>query len=920
LRHGRLQQIFKVVARGAPKDQSVRYPRAPWRLAAAWWSSTGDDDLEAFTRYNSPAHRRFIGRAGGTLATALAVYMVLIAIVTPLPAVWRLLTVLGAAVTCGSGMFLAATAGRRPLGLMDTMSVGGLWTICLGAGLQPALRPALAPLLIIFCMYHFAARRWRAWSFHLIVTGIGFAVAQAIGPPTEAPAARWMFVMSALVATGLFVRWLVNGIGEVVVSENAARRAAEDVASELAVVNEAKSRFLARMSHELRTPLNAILGFADVLRDGLAGPVGERERAYVDDIAECGRHLLSLVDDVLDLSKVGSGAAELQTGLCDIGIVVEDAVRMVRERAARASVELATTNNWTGGLVVADERRIRQVIVNLLDNAIRFTPPQGSVTVAVAPDRTGAVRVAVHDTGVGIADDDVERIFVAYQQAGNPQDGTGLGLPLARRIVELHGGRLQVASQQGIGSTFAFTLPLVAPTSAALGLPDGSDVDVERADDPYDAFTAPGSDQSRRLIFRVGSMFGVSAAIAGPIIALLTPGSGAVRALVAFGCIAGGIATPLYVRLVPSAAATEAANAIGSILITAVSLLTFPLHDLIPLLYVWVIIATFAMLPTWRGLSLLAGVAVLYAGTLIVAGPEDSLDVQHWVAIVAMIIVAGGVVSRLAQKMRLLVFAERRARVTSEALSARLAAEARHKSEFVASMSHELRTPLNGIIGFSDVLLDANTTDLEPHQREYVADIASAGRHLLALINDILDLAKLQAGQLTLHREPSEVAALIEEAVLEARSEANERHVAIVCDASTDLPLVDADPVRLGQAITKLVANAVHFTEAGGVVAIHAGVDGQSLRLSVQDTGIGISADERERIFEPFDVGAGAVTAPTGAGIGLALARGLVQLHDGDISVHSELRRGSTFTVQLPLATKVNPRPREVLSSAEPGV
>jgi signal transduction histidine kinase len=229
-------------------------------------------------------------------------------------------------------------------------------------------------------------------------------------------------------------------------------------------------------------------------------------------------------------------------------------------------------------------------------------------------------------------------------------------------------------------------------------------------------------------------------------------------------------------------------------------------------------------------------------------------------------------------------------------------------------MSHELRTPLNGIIGFSDVLLDPNTSEMEPHQREYVADVASAGRHLLALINDILDLAKLQAGQLLLRPELVAVPSLIEEAVAEIAAEAGERGVTILSEASEDLPLLTGDPVRLEQAIGKLLTNGVHFTDPGGFVAIRATVVDDALELSVHDTGIGIPASERQRIFEPFHVGPSGRSGPSGAGIGLALAQGLVALHGGDISLHSEPRRGSTFTVRLPLAASAIKRPAELTS------
>ena len=869
------------------------------------------DDVDAFIADGSPAHRALIARSGGAVGPALGIMILGVALAAPLPAHWRVLTIAGAFVTAAAGAALVLHAGRLPLWVMDATSCCGLSVIMFGAVRQPLLRAALPPLLVTYGIVYSAVRRWRAWAFHLVVSGVGFAAVLATGPASRAPAARWLAVMTAIVSSGFFVRWLVNRIRELIVAERDTRREAETAASELTSVNDAKSGFLARMSHELRTPLNAILGFADVLRDGMAGPLGEAERAYVEDIADCGRHLLSLVDDVLDLAKVEAGnASDLQPAPCDIVAIVDDALRMVRERALQGGVNLEVERTWSGGLVVADPRRIRQVLVNLLDNAIRFTPPDGSVVISVNPDRGGAVRVDVRDTGVGIASDDVERIFDEYQQAGVQHDGTGLGLPLARRIVELHGGRLRVDSVPGAGSSFSFSLPRVARSMTERRGAPLTTIDLDHGNDQYDAFTAPGSPQSREVVTRVGAWFSGTAGVVGPILALLTPGDARARIAVAVVCIGALISGPLHIRFASRASSVDVLGAGGIIAISVLASLRFPLDDLTPLLYTWIVLTTFALWTSRRGVSQVATIAVVY-GVVLIVRPVDQFAAERWISVVAMIVIVGAIVNWLTEKLRSLVIAERAARMTSEAVSVRLAAASQHKSDFLAGMSHELRTPLNGIIGFSDVLLDPEVTTLEHHQREYVADIAAAGRHLLALINDILDLAKLQAGQLLLRPELVAVPALIDEAVREVAAEAGSRGVMILTEASADLPLLTGDPVRLEQAIGKLVANGVHFTESGGFVAVRATVVDDALELSVHDTGIGISSDERERIFEPFHVGKDAGGGPTGAGIGLALARGLVSLHGGDISLHSEPRRGSTFTVRLPLAAR---RPAELLS------
>ena len=231
---------------------------------------------------------------------------------------------------------------------------------------------------------------------------------------------------------------------------------------ELETASRHKSEFLANMSHELRTPLNAIIGFSQVLRERMFGEVNEKQAEYLDDILSSGNHLLSLINDVLDLSKVEAGQVELEVGPFSLQEALERGVVMVRERATKDGVQVALTADPDIDVVKGDERRIRQVIFNLLSNAVKFTPAGGTVDVTAA-QANGEVRVSVADTGPGIAPQDHERIFEEFQQTETgveQREGTGLGLALSKRLVELHGGRIWVDSELGEGSTFVFTLPL----------------------------------------------------------------------------------------------------------------------------------------------------------------------------------------------------------------------------------------------------------------------------------------------------------------------------------------------------------------------------------------------------------------------------------------------------------------------------
>jgi signal transduction histidine kinase len=240
-----------------------------------------------------------------------------------------------------------------------------------------------------------------------------------------------------------------------------------NVYAELEEASRHKSEFLANMSHELRTPLNAIIGFSQVLRDEMVGSVNPKQAEYLDDIISSGNHLLSLINDVLDLSKVEAGQVELDVHPFSLREALERGVVMVRERATEDGVRVAFDADPEVDVVDGDERRIKQVIFNLLSNAVKFTPSGGEIDVSAIREN-GEVRISVADTGPGIAPDDQERIFEEFQQteAGIAQrEGTGLGLALSKRLVELHGGRIWLESEPGHGSTFHFTLPLARVSS-----------------------------------------------------------------------------------------------------------------------------------------------------------------------------------------------------------------------------------------------------------------------------------------------------------------------------------------------------------------------------------------------------------------------------------------------------------------------
>jgi protein-histidine pros-kinase len=254
--------------------------------------------------------------------------------------------------------------------------------------------------------------------------------------------------------------------------------------------NRLKSEFLANMSHELRTPLNGIIGFAELMHDGKVGPVSADQHEYLGDILTSARHLLQLINDVLDLSKVEAGKMEFRPEPVRLTALIQEVRDIVRTFAAQKRIQIESPTASEVQEVIADPAKLKQVLYNYLSNALKFTPEAGHVTVRVLPDGSDAFRLEVEDTGIGVRPEDMGRLFVEFQQldasAAKKYPGTGLGLALTKRIVESQGGRVGVRSTYGHGSVFYAVLPRVARATR----------EVDR--EPMD--TAPGSADGPRIL------------------------------------------------------------------------------------------------------------------------------------------------------------------------------------------------------------------------------------------------------------------------------------------------------------------------------------------------------------------------------------------------------------------------------------
>ena len=311
------------------------------------------------------------------------------------------------------------------------------------------------------------------------IAGVGWHVLAIGGPSALAGQVETALGQQRLIR---FLLALMLMLGSVAVADTAGRNlrlneTLRATSRELERASRAKSEFLANMSHELRTPLNAIIGFSDVLGQQMFGELNAKQEEYLSDISSSGKHLLDLVNQILDLSKVEAGRMDLEPSTFAPGETIRASLAFVRARALAHRIELVAEIPADLPVVTADERKIRQVLLNLLSNAVKFTPDEGRVVVrARAAD--GNLEIAVADSGIGISAEDRSAVFEEFRQVGGASErsheGTGLGLTLAKRFIELHGGRIWLESAVGKGSTFTFAIPTAPQTPTSSMPPAGS--------------------------------------------------------------------------------------------------------------------------------------------------------------------------------------------------------------------------------------------------------------------------------------------------------------------------------------------------------------------------------------------------------------------------------------------------------------
>jgi signal transduction histidine kinase len=818
-------------------------------------------------------------------------------------------------------LVVVATAGLgrlRPALFVPTNLVyllpAGVVALTVGAFLAG---PAFAPLMsmgFLWCASSITYLSRRAVIALMAWVGLLYAALLVFQSGHFEPVVRWLITVGLMGTTALQWTLLVDRSRRLAQGEQAARGEAEQARAELELASEQKTRFLARMSHELRTPLNAIIGFSQVLARRSFGELNPKQAEYVGDVVDSGQHLLALVDDLLDLAKVETGTLELDASRIDLGDLLSSSVALFKEQAGRQEVILSLDLDRHLPRVEADARKLKQVVFNLLANAVRFTPAGGRVTVTARGHGIRA-RFSVTDTGPGIAAEDRETIFEEYHQgapAGQGQSGTGLGLPLARRLVDLHGGRLWLESEPGRGSTFTVELPVhlrtrdmaepmtadekKRPERLVLGEPDSPAGRIQNARLFYvTGIPLCAVALLTAVIFRLHSVPELAGYHEGRYLLLMPAG---------VAIIVAGILRPQWLGapvVVPYLIAFITVMGSLGLLIAGP-----PLGYFLALFYVTGAGSLVLATPRHR-VVLLVFMATCY-GAVMILGDGNPAPLASWVMVTGFVSVTVVIFGRFVARIEAQALAERAARQEAERVRIELELAGRHKTEFLANMSHELRTPLNVIIGFSEVLESQAFGPLNAKQAEYVGDVLASGRHLLSLINDILDLAKAEAGRMELQTGEIDLGVTLAAVLERFRDEAGRRGVRMQLDFGLGLGRIEADETKLIQALSHLVSNALKFTSDGGEVWLRTVPETDHVEISVRDTGRGIAPADRERIFEAFAHGDDSATTEQGSGLGLALARRYAELHGGSLEVRSDLGSGATFILRLPVQpTTVQP-------------
>ena len=675
--------------------------------------------------------------------------------------------------------------------------------------------------------------------------------------------------------------------------ERKAKESQRKLIEHLKKMDRLKDEFLASTSHELKTPINGIIGIVDSLLDGVAGALNPLVQNNLEMVVSSGRRLSRLVDDILDFSKMKSGQVVLQKRPINIHHAVEMVLTLSQPLVANRNVELVNQLTTQTPHVFADPNRLQQILFNLVGNAIKFTD-SGSVC-ASARQEGDLCRIIISDTGIGIPEERFKDIFQMFEQVEESgtrrQGGAGLGLAITRKLVELNGGKIEVSSILGEGSQFSFTLPIsskkdeggervperLSPVSRPLTPAKVMITEMGRAEDRR-VLVVDDEPINQQVLSNHLTLqsFHVTRAIDGPSALKLI-------AKKVFDLVILDV-------MMPGMSGYEVCEAIRQ---------KYSLHEL-PVL---MLTAKNQMADLTKGLE---------------SGANDYLtkpfDKREMLArVTSLITLRDTFTAAMAHERRLRNEQNRSANLANEAhvlrekteILARSEAEAvkdsRFKTDFLAIMSHELRTPLNAIIGYSEILHE--DLDLEG-QGGFIPDIVkiqTAARNLLTLINNLLDLTKMEAGKMDLFTEDLFLETLIEEVTDTLIPLITQNGNIIKIHKSEDLPMMHTDVTKLRMILMNLLSNACKFTRQGSI-QFFADLDGDKIRIKITDTGVGMTKEQLDRVFKPFEQAEMSTTSKYGGtGLGLVITKRFCNMLGGEIHAESAIGEGATFVLHFPV-------------------
>ena len=668
---------------------------------------------------------------------------------------------------------------------------------------------------------------------------------------------------------GLVVGQMGAGLASARAYEDERRRAAA-----LTELDRVKTAFFSNVSHEFRTPLTLMLG---PIEDALASSrplAGEELQSAHRNVLR----LLKLVNTLLDFSRIEAGRAEAKFEQADLGTLTTDLSSSFRSAIERAGLTLAVTCEAIAEPTYVDPQMWEKIVLNLLSNAFKFTFA-GTIAVTLRPSAPGRVELVVGDSGVGIPADHLPRVFDRFHRVedavARSHEGSGIGLALVRDLVTLHGGEISVASQVGKGTTFTVSLP-----TGYAHLP--AEQVVASARGPFDVRSAlPYVEESLRWL-------PAPALEALPEEVTVMHGVARSRVLVADdNADMRDYLTRLLQPHWDVEAVGDGEQALAAIGRRRPDLVVSDV--MMPQLDGFGLVRALRSDPMTRSIPILLLSAKANEESRIEgirAGADDYLVKPFS---------AGELLAKVTTRLELQLAGRRLEALADEASRAN-----RAKDEFLAMLGHELRNPLAPMLTALQLMRLRGESVFEKERTV----IERQARHLVRLVDDLLDVSRIARGKIELRTEPVEIGDIVAKAIEMASPLFELRDQQLVADVPAAGLVVAADPARLAQVVANLLTNAGKYTEKGGRIEIEAGREGENARIAVTDTGIGISAEMLPFVFDMFAQERQALDRSQGGlGLGLTIARSLVELHGGTIEARSDgPEKGSQFVLRVPLS------------------